>query len=152
MNQLRWSTGEEFIRKGLRFRFIKVIIIVFVLLLIISEISLYILIRNFIFSLPTAEPQISVLRFGFWCMFTLLIFGILSCVIVILVLLHFMHRVLGPIPRLEEEIDKMLRSGEYKKLEIRRTDLLRDFVSRINILLQVLFNQRRKDEKRNSSC
>lgn len=50
--------------------------------------------------------------------------------------LIYSNRIIGPIPRLERELDKVL-SGDYSvRIKTRDNDELKSFVSKINLLLE----------------
>lgn len=56
--------------------------------------------------------------------------------IIIRAALVYSNRIIGPIPRLERELDKII-SGDYSiRIKTRDNDELKSFVSKINLLLE----------------
>jgi signal transduction histidine kinase len=50
--------------------------------------------------------------------------------------LIYSNRIIGPVPRLERELDKAI-SGDYSvRVRTRDTDDLKSFVSKVNLLLE----------------
>lgn len=57
--------------------------------------------------------------------------------------LVYSNRIIGPVPRIEREIDKLL-AGDYSlRLKVRHKDELNNFVKKINMLLEKLDKEKR---------
>lgn len=57
--------------------------------------------------------------------------------------LIYSNRIIGPVPRIEREIDKVL-AGDYSlRLKVRDNDELRHFVKKINMLLEEIKKEKR---------
>jgi len=63
--------------------------------------------------------------------------------IILRIALIYSNRIVGPVPRLEREIDKML-AGDYSlRLKVRDKDELRSLVKKIDMLLEELKKEKR---------
>lgn len=56
--------------------------------------------------------------------------------IILRIALIYSNRIIGPIPRIEREIDKVLSGDHSRRLKVRDKDELRHFVKKINMLLE----------------
>jgi len=64
--------------------------------------------------------------------------------IILRIVLIYSNRIVGPVPRLEREIDKIL-AGDYSlRLKVRDKDELRSLIKKINMLLEEF----KKDKRR----
>lgn len=64
--------------------------------------------------------------------------------IILRVALVYSNRIIGPVPRIEREIDKVL-AGDYSlRLEVRDKDELNNFVKKINLLLEAVEKEKRR--------
>lgn len=52
--------------------------------------------------------------------------------------LIYSNRIVGPIPRLEKEIDRALAGDAHIRFKVRDKDELRTFISKVNLLLEKL--------------
>lgn len=58
--------------------------------------------------------------------------------------LIYSNRIIGPVPRIEREIDKVL-AGDYSlRLKVRNKDELNDFIRKINTLLELIEKEKRR--------
>ncbi len=63
--------------------------------------------------------------------------------IILRVALIYSNRIIGPVPRIEREIDKVL-AGDYSlRLKVRDKDELNHFVKKINMLLEEIEKEKR---------
>lgn len=67
----------------------------------------------------------------------LFVLFLIFCIFIALGILTYItiHRILGPIPRLEKELRRMLETGEIHSLFVRREDILKNIIDMINELL-----------------
>lgn len=64
-------------------------------------------------------------------------------VVILRIALIYSNRIIGPLPRMEKEIDKIL-SGDYSlRLKVRDKDELKNFIKKVNMLLEKI--KREKD-------
>lgn len=56
--------------------------------------------------------------------------------------LIYSHRLYGPIPRIEKEIDKVLAGDHSVRIKARDNDDLKDFIDKINLLVEKIENAR----------
>lgn len=52
--------------------------------------------------------------------------------------LIYSNRIVGPLPRLEREIDRALQGDAHIRLKVRDKDDLRSFINKVNLLLEKL--------------
>lgn len=122
------------VKKGMQFRYISLVVIP--LLLLLS--ALYYLIYYSVFNqilIPealatTLLPAMKKVNIVVVVGLPILLFFILRAALV------YSNRIIGPVPRLERELDKAI-AGDYSvRLKARDRDELNTFVNKINILLE----------------
>jgi len=74
--------------------------------------------------------QLNVMVFGGFLMILLMLTIIQT---------QFLHRIIGPLYRLEQDLTEMLASGNFsKKIAIRKNDYIQPIIDKINAVLSVL--------------
>jgi signal transduction histidine kinase len=63
--------------------------------------------------------------------------------VILRVALVYSNRIVGPLPRIEREIDKVLAGNYSLRLAVRNKDELNNFIKKINLLLDALEKGRR---------
>ncbi len=69
----------------------------------------------------------------------------LAEVLFLIIILVFLHRTLEPFPRMEELLEKALQGDYSLRLNLRKKDLNRSFVEKMNKVLDLL--ERRKEKR-----
>ncbi len=124
------------VNKGVQFRYMRLVIIPLILLLA----ALYCFIYYAVFTqilIPeavavTLVPAMEKVNIGLLLTAPVLLFFIIRATLV------YSNRIVGPIPRLEKEIDRVI-AGDYSvRIKTRNSDELKGFVDKINTLLETV--------------
>ncbi|MDB4349519.1 hypothetical protein OAA99_01035 [Omnitrophica bacterium] len=128
------------VNKGVQFRYIRLVIIPLVALLV----ALYYYIYYSVFRqmlIPEAVattllPAMKKVNLGLAVTAPFMLFFIIKAALI------YSNRIVGPIPRLERELDKVI-AGDYSvRIKARNNDELRGFIEKINTLLETVDKSR----------
>lgn len=61
-----------------------------------------------------------------------------AIIVLLITLAVLLHRTLGPIPRLEKTLDKVIQGDYSLRLGIRKKDIIHSFVQKVNALIEAL--------------
>lgn len=68
----------------------------------------------------------------------------LAIVVILLVcIMFFLHRGLGPIPRIESILDRVLNGDYSLRISLRKKDILQSLISKLNKILDLLESKSR---------
>ena len=124
------------VNKGVQFRYMRLVIIPLILLLA----ALYYFIYYAVFTqilIPeavavTLVPAMQKVNAGLLFVAPILLYFIIRAALI------YSNRIVGPIPRLEKEIDRVI-AGDYSvRIKARNNDELKGFVDKINTLLETV--------------
>lgn len=125
---------KRFLVLPTQYRVISLIAVCFIVLTVLIQVSFYAFLRAVIPKIEIIEHQFDILRFAFWVMFLAFVALFVTAVIVVLLT----HRMVGPVPRLENELKEMIATGNYHELKVRKTDVLRNLVDVFNQIISKL--------------
>ncbi|OGS27444.1 MAG: hypothetical protein A2297_04290 [Elusimicrobia bacterium RIFOXYB2_FULL_48_7] len=115
----------------MKLELIKFTVYVALVLLVLISINFYWFLTTIL--PPSLLVQSAVRIAVFSAVSILLIFGI-----TIMLVKWFTFSVVGPMPRLQREINEMVDSGKYCSLKTRDQDKIREFIDTVNLLIQKL--------------
>jgi hypothetical protein len=110
---------------------IKLVIISFVVLLVITGLYFYSFLSTM---LPLSLIAQSKVRISVFAVVT----GALLLGITWMLVKWFTYSLLGPIPRLQRQMEDMSRTGDFRPLTSRKKDKLEDFIRTINLLIDAI--------------
>jgi len=117
--------------RRMKLELIKFTVYVALVLLVLISINFYWFLTTIL--PPSLLVQSAVRIAVFSAVSILLIFGI-----TIMLVKWFTFSVVGPMPRLQREINEMVDSGKYCSLKTRDQDKIREFIDTVNLLIQKL--------------
>ena len=126
------------VNRDFQFRYIGLVAIPLVLFLV----SLYYLIYYAVFDqilIPEALAT-TLLPAMKKVNFTLLIAAPVCLFVIVRMALVYSNRFIGPIPRLERELNKVIAGDRTVRLKTRDGDELNSFISKVNVLLEQINN------------
>jgi methyl-accepting chemotaxis protein len=104
----------------------------FLVILLLAEWQMWLLLSKVLPAVTFRASEGYIFRSG------LILMGEFFVFVVILAVLNifYLHRLIGPLPRLRQEIENMLKSGNIHLLRVRRNDEMAEFIAAINRLME----------------
>ena len=107
---------------------------------LLTFLTLYFLIHNILLEAQVNNETVyNALLFMSRHVYVVLFFGFIT-ITVLLVMWStiFMHRIVGPLYRLERELDSMIAGQPITKIQFRKNDSLHNIAGKINLLISAL--------------
>ena len=118
-------------KKRIKLELIKFTIFVFFVLLIVTAINFFSFLSTILPASLLAQSRERIIVFG--AVTVVLVFGVTWMLV-----RWFTYRAIGPIVRLQREIASMSESNAYRRLTVRKKDILQELVNHINLLVDKL--------------
>lgn len=120
------------VEKKIQLRHTFALIVSFLIVLIVAEVQMYLLLSKILPAITLEASRGYIFRYGLIFMLEFFIFVLIVAAGNII----YLHRLVGPLPRMRREIEEMLKTGEIHLLRIRRKDELAELVAAFNRLLE----------------
>jgi len=120
------------VEKKIQLRHTAVLLISFLVILILAELQVWLLLSKILPAVTLQASQSYILRHGLILMLEFFVFVVVVAALNIL----YLHRLVGPLPRLRQEIEQMLKTEEIHLLRVRRKDELAELVAAFNRLIE----------------
>ncbi|OGS23288.1 MAG: hypothetical protein A2252_09395 [Elusimicrobia bacterium RIFOXYA2_FULL_39_19] len=121
------------IKSGRRIKLELIRFTVYVVLAVMMAISV-----NFYWFLSTVLPPTMLAQ----SLMRIVMFSVIELILIlgitVLLVKWFTFTVIGPLPRLQEEINDMVSKDEFRDLVVRNSDKIKEFVDSVNLIIQRL--------------
>jgi len=65
-------------------------------------------------------------------------------IILLITIVFFLHRTIGPLDRIENELEKVINGNYYVRITVRKKDVLYSLIEKINKVLEILSKKANK--------
>lgn len=103
----------------------------FLFITVIIEWQIFSLLTTVLPQITLMETRNNIIWFGVSIMVQLFIILLVLAILIII----YLHRLVGPVKRLQRELKEMNETGKYHQLEMRKKDELKSFISEVNNLI-----------------